>query len=97
MSDDTLRMVFESETGLIDQALAEGQTSAAIASLLGVTEEDVDWDRPGKPYWACQECGHRDDSKAMPSDRAKFYARVEKNGSPKCPDCKSIGFMPVGF
>lgn len=47
-----------------------------------------------KPFWICQECGHKDTNKPMPTDRDKFYARAE---SPKCPKCKSVGFVPQGW
>ena len=50
-----------------------------------------------KPFWLCQECGHKDVVKPMPEDREKFYERVDKKGSPKCSKCKSEAFMPVGF
>ncbi len=49
------------------------------------------------PFWRCEECLHEDRSRKMPSDRAKFFAKVEKVGSPKCPRCKSDAFMPVGY
>lgn len=58
---------------------------------------DDDWDRPQPKFWRCQECGHEDHSKAMPADREKFYAKIQKSESPRCPSCKSVGFMPVGF
>lgn len=47
-----------------------------------------------KPYWFCEECGHIDYKKPMPSDREAFY-RIKPDV--KCPSCKSIGFHPVGF
>lgn len=50
-----------------------------------------------KPYWRCQECGHEDHNKALPTDREAFYRKVAQKGSPKCPKCKSEAFMPVGF
>lgn len=55
-------------------------------------EEVTDGDDQ-KPYWICQECGHEDHNKPMPKDREKFYAHE----SPKCPKCKSVGFIPQGF
>ena len=55
-----------------------------------------DYTRP-MPYWLCQECGHESRTRAMPEDKTKFYEKVAKQGSPKCPHCKSVGFMPVGF
>jgi hypothetical protein len=58
-------------------------------------QDDLDDDIPPRqPFWRCEECGHQDHIKPMPTDRAKFYARTE---SPKCPKCKSVGFVPVGF
>lgn len=52
-----------------------------------------------RPFWRCEECGHEDHEKAMPPDRAKFYARMTeaKFHLPKCPKCKSESFVPVGF
>jgi predicted Zn-ribbon and HTH transcriptional regulator len=50
-----------------------------------------------KSYWFCDECGFEDKNKLMPPDRDKFYDKVHKNGSPKCPKCKSESFMPKGF
>lgn len=47
-----------------------------------------------RQYWKCNECGHEDHDKQMPLDRDAFYKRAE---SPKCPKCKSIGFVPIGF
>lgn len=89
---------WEDEVQLFEQAVAEGQSSEGIAELLGVTVEDVDWARPAEQkFWRCEECGHEDRSRPLPPDREKFYARVAERGSPKCPKCKSIGFMPVGF
>jgi hypothetical protein len=54
-------------------------------------------DPPRPKYWLCQECGYEDHRKPMPPDREKFYKRVVEHESPKCPRCKSIGYMPVGF
>ncbi len=50
-----------------------------------------------EPYWLCQECGHEDHTRPMPVNKNEFYEKVSKKGSPKCPLCKSVGFMPVGF
>ena len=47
-----------------------------------------------RPFWRCEECGYVDRVKLMPRDREAFYKREE---SPKCPKCKSVGFVPVGF
>lgn len=59
--------------------------------------EDEQEETPVKAYWRCEECGHRDTRRAMPRDRAMFYAKVARDGSPVCPKCRSVGFMPVGF
>lgn len=59
------------------------------------TEYEDDY-TTNEPYWLCQECGHKD-TKAMPKNRIEFYNRVHEKGSPICPKCKSVGFMPVGF
>lgn len=76
-----------------------GASSAERAEWLGVTTEDIDWDRPAsEKFWRCEECGHEDRSRPLPPDREKFYARVQERGSPNCPKCKSRNcFMPVGF
>ena len=50
-----------------------------------------------KSYWLCQECGHESYTKPMPKDREKFYEKIEASSIPKCPKCKSEGFMPVGY
>lgn len=60
-------------------------------------EDDNEMEEPRKPFWRCQECGHKDEKKPMPIDRDKFYAKVHAGSSPKCPKCKSEGFMPSGF
>jgi hypothetical protein len=76
-----------------------GAPDTERAAQLGVSVEDINWDddKPAPKYWLCEECGHEDRIRPMPEDRTKFYARIEKRGSPKCPECKSIGFMPKGF
>ncbi len=77
----------------------EGQSAKARAEMIGVTEKDIladdDWaDVPASPYWFCDECGYKETNRAMPTDRAKFYAKPPQI---KCPKCRSIGFHPVGF
>lgn len=53
---------------------------------------------PPKPFWRCEECGHKDHKKPMPADRVAFYRGLGiTKDSPKCPKCKSVGFMPVGY
>ena len=50
-----------------------------------------------RPYWMCQECGHENHKKPMPKDHEKFYEKIHNGSIPKCPKCKSEGFMPVGY
>lgn len=55
------------------------------------------YDKDHKPFWRCDECLHESHKKPMPSDREGFYASVNRNGSPTCPNCGSPSFMPVNF
>jgi predicted Zn-ribbon and HTH transcriptional regulator len=63
---------------------------------LSMKNEECEYERT-KPFWRCQECGYENHTRPMPKDRNAFYERVAKTESPKCPKCKSVGFMPVGF
>ena len=49
---------------------------------------------PSEQFWRCEQCSYEDHKKRMPPDRETFYSRKE---SMKCPKCKSIGFVPVGY
>lgn len=49
---------------------------------------------PSTPSWICQHCGYEDKNKAMPKDRAKYYANPK---AAKCPKCKGDDMMPSGF
>jgi len=62
-----------------------------------MTEEYGDDNASMERYWQCQECGYTSYTRPMPQDRTAFYRRVDEQGSPKCPKCKSDSFMPVGF
>lgn len=63
-----------------------------------MTEEKDDWDfEPTKPYWFCEECGFKDEKKAMPKDKNAFYKKVNNVNAPKCPQCNSHSLMPKGW
>lgn len=53
---------------------------------------------PEKPYWHCEECGHKDRTKPMPKDRNSFFAREAQHGGLHCPKCLSPGsWRPKGY
>jgi len=59
---------------------------------------DLDFGESVKPYWFCDSCRHKDYNKAMPKDREAFYKQVAGKGiAARCPKCKSMSLMPVGF
>ena len=59
-----------------------------------MTEEEDYYSKPSNPSWICQHCGYEDKNKAMPKDRAKYYANPYEA---KCPKCKGKSMMPSGF
>lgn len=47
-----------------------------------------------EPFWRCESCGYNDHHIRLLRDREAFY----KNPKPKkCPKCKSVDMMPVGY
>lgn len=63
----------------------------------------ADEEPPRKPFWFCDECGHKDEQRMMPPDREAFYkntqVRLQRLGYSDyaCPSCKSMAFAPKGF
>ena len=57
--------------------------------------EDDDLYEPEKcrPSWQCDGCGEHDYKRALPKDRAKFYAKPYQ---PKCRKCGS-DMSPSGY
>jgi Zn finger protein HypA/HybF involved in hydrogenase expression len=60
-------------------------------------EDNLEDEPKRKPFWKCEECGHTDKIKAIPTDKEKYYERLHKFGNYKCPKCKSESFVLYGF
>lgn len=50
-----------------------------------------------EPYWYCENCGYKNYNSRMPYDREAFYKKISEGKIPKCPNCKSESYMPVGY
>lgn len=55
---------------------------------------DDEYEARTNPFWRCEECGHKDHAKPMPTDREAFYAKQQAE---TCPRCNSEALTPIGL